>query len=131
MRYWWTYNFLVNNFIWYFQTKKMPRNCNQAFQCTPEWNNWHWLKVQGVIRAFIFSFWRKACFYGCQIRQPFLRKFYCAKSVQILSFLWSAFSLIFSIHSKYGKIRNRKKNPYLNSSLTQSFFSTNMLNSNR
>ncbi|XP_065662076.1 protein dispatched homolog 1 isoform X3 [Hydra vulgaris] len=28
------------------ETKDMPVTCKNAFQCTPEWNNWHWLKVQ-------------------------------------------------------------------------------------
>lgn len=31
------------------QTKDMPPSCKHAFQCTPEWNNWHWLKVQGEL----------------------------------------------------------------------------------
>uniref|UniRef100_A0A7M5XG14 SSD domain-containing protein n=1 Tax=Clytia hemisphaerica TaxID=252671 RepID=A0A7M5XG14_9CNID len=28
------------------EMKKMPKGCNKGFQCTPEWFNWHWLKVQ-------------------------------------------------------------------------------------
>ena len=91
-----------------FQTKKMPHTCSQAFQCTPEWNNWHWLKVQGVIMAVIFSFWTKTWFYGCQIRQSFPNNFYCAKKIQRWSFLWSVFSLIWSIYFKDRKIRTRK-----------------------
>eukprot|EP00795_Rhopilema_esculentum_P002676 gene2676-884_t len=31
------------------QTADMPRHCKNMFQCTPEWNNWHWLKVQWVL----------------------------------------------------------------------------------
>ena len=69
-----------------FQTKKMPHTCSQAFQCTPEWNNWHWLKVQGVIIAIIFSFWTKTWFYGCQIRQSFPNNFYCAKKIPNMEF---------------------------------------------
>ena len=33
---------------------KMPKECQKAFQCTPEWNNWHWLKVQGVSNFSLF-----------------------------------------------------------------------------
>jgi len=29
--------------------KRMPTSCNKPFQCTPEWNEWHWLRVQGEL----------------------------------------------------------------------------------
>ena len=86
-----------------FQTKKMPHTCSQAFQCTPEWNNWHWLKVQGVIMAIIFSFWTKTWFYGCQIRQSFPNNFYCAKKSKYGVFCSPYFPLFGVFISKTGK----------------------------